>query len=112
VNDAAIRRVRESATATGDPSLTEDQARVEVELADGRILRQTVEQSLGNIHRPLTDAQLDAKFRAQAVLALPEPQVDATLSLCWRIAALADVAQLIDTAVPSGRTVPSGVFQS
>src|SRR5687768_3983627 len=112
VNDAAIRRVRESATATGDPSLTEDQARIEVELADGRILRQTVEQSLGNIHRPLTDAQLDAKFRAQAVLALPEPQVDAALSLCWRIAALADVSQLIDAAVPSGRTVPSGVLQS
>ena len=112
VNDSAIRRVRESATATGDPSLTEDQARVEVELADGRTLRQSVEQSLGNIHRPLTDAQLDAKFRAQAVLALPEPRVDAALSLCWRIAALADVAELIDTSVPAGRTARSGVLQS
>ena len=110
VNDAAVRRVRESATATGDPSLTEDQSRVEVELADGRIVRQAVEQSLGNIHRPLSDAQLDDKFRAQAALALPGPQVDAALSLCWRIATLGDVAELIDVAVPSAQAVSSGVL--
>jgi 2-methylcitrate dehydratase PrpD len=111
VNDTAVRRVRESVTATADPSLTEDQARVEVELADGRLLRHSVAQSLGNIHRPLTDAQLDAKFRAQASLALQESAVDAVLSRCWRIAALPDVAELINAAVPSGRTVPTGVFQ-
>jgi 2-methylcitrate dehydratase PrpD len=111
VNDAAVRRVREAATATPDPSLTEDQARVEVELADGRILRQTVEQSLGNIHRPLTDAQLDAKFRNQAMRVLPESQVAAALSLCWHVAALGNVAELVDAAVPSGQALAAGVPQ-
>jgi 2-methylcitrate dehydratase PrpD len=101
VNDAAVRRVRELTTATGDAGLTEDQARVEVELADGRVLRHIVEQSLGNIHRPLSDAQLETKFRAQAVLALPAPQADAALSLCWRIADLPDVGELINAAVPA-----------
>src|SRR5687767_8680216 len=48
VNDPAVKRVRESATAVGDEALTEDQARVEVELVDGRVLRASVEQSLGN----------------------------------------------------------------
>ena len=62
VNDPAVKRVRERVTATGDPSLTEDQARIEVELADGRRLTWFVEQSLGNIHRPLSDRQLDDKF--------------------------------------------------
>jgi 2-methylcitrate dehydratase PrpD len=101
VNDPAIRRVREAATATADPSLTEDQARVEVELASGQIVRQSVEQSLGNVHRPLTDAQLDEKFRAQAVLSLPAPQVDAALDLCWRLADLPDASKLVEASVPT-----------
>ena len=41
---------------------------------DGRVAPRFVEQSLGNVHRPLSDAQLDDKFRAQAVLALPAAQ--------------------------------------
>jgi 2-methylcitrate dehydratase PrpD len=105
VNDPGVKRVRESATASGDPSLTEDQARVEVELADGRVLRGAVDQSLGNVHRPLSDAQLDEKFRGQAVLALPAAQVDAALALCWRVAELDDVSALIDASVPAAASV-------
>jgi 2-methylcitrate dehydratase PrpD len=105
VNDPAIRRVRESVTATGDASLSEDQARVEIELADGRTRRQSIEQSLGNVHRPLSDAQLDDKFRAQAVLALPQVQIDAALARCWRVAALDDVRELIEAAVPAAAAV-------
>src|SRR5262249_46658427 len=44
VNDPDVKRVREHATAVGDPSLTEDQARIEVELADGRVLTTFVAQ--------------------------------------------------------------------
>jgi 2-methylcitrate dehydratase PrpD len=107
VIDPAVKRVRESATAVGDPSLTEDQARVEVELADGRVLRGSVEQSLGNVHRPLSDEQLNDKFRGQSVLALPAPQVDAALDLCWRLADLRDVSELIATSVPASAVVVS-----
>jgi 2-methylcitrate dehydratase PrpD len=105
VNDPAVTRVRESATAAGDESLTEDQARVEVELVDGRVLRGTVEQSLGNVHRPLSDAQLDDKFRGQALLALPAAQVDVALGLCWRLAQLDDVSELIEAAVPAAASI-------
>lgn len=108
VNDPAVRRVREAATATGEPALTEDQARVEVELADGRVLRHSVEQSLGNIHRPLSDAQLEDKYRAQAVLALPAAQADVALALCWGLAELPDVSELVQAAVPSAATAAVG----
>lgn len=101
VNDPVIRRVREAATAAGDPSLTEDQAYVEVELAGGLTVSRQVSQSLGNIHRPMTDRQLDEKFREQAVLALPAGQVEALLALCWRIDELEDVDELIRAAVPA-----------
>ena len=100
VNDPAIRRVRERTTATGDAAITEDQAHIEVELNDGTKLTKFVEKSLGNIYRPLTDAQLEAKFLDQAVLALPLDQAKRALALCWKIEELVDVGELVRAAVP------------
>jgi 2-methylcitrate dehydratase PrpD len=100
VNDPQIRRVRELASTVGDPSITEDQARIEVELSTGARLSRFVEQSLGNIHRPMTDKQLEDKFRDQAVAALPAAQVERAIKLCWQIDNLEDVAELIQAAVP------------
>jgi 2-methylcitrate dehydratase PrpD len=101
VNDPDIARVREHVSASGDPSLTEDQARIEVELTDGRRVSWFVEQSLGNIHRPLSDRQLDDKFRRCAARALPPGAADVVLDRCWRIAELDDVSALIDATVPA-----------
>ena len=100
VNDPAVKRVRELVTAVGDPTLTEDQAHVEVELTNGRI-SMMVEQSLGNIHRPLSDRQLDDKFRACATRALPASAADTVLDRCWRIAELENVGDLVDATVPA-----------
>ena len=108
VNDPPIKRVRERVTAVGDPSVTEDQARIEVELDDGRTLAKFVAQSLGNLGRPLSDRQLDAKFRDQAVLALPAADVEPLIGLCWRIDELDDVNELVTAAVPAAaRVIPA-----
>jgi len=105
VNDPAIKRVRELTTATGDPSVTEDQVHVEVELRDGRKFSKLVEQSLGNIHRPLTDKQLEEKFRDQAILVLPAPEVESVIQLCWKIDQLDDVGELVTATVPAAASV-------
>jgi 2-methylcitrate dehydratase PrpD len=110
VSDPAVKRVREATTAVGDPSVTEDQAHVEVELLNGQKLTRFVAQSLGNLQRPMSDRQLDDKFRDQAVLALPAKQVDALLEQCWRIDDLADVAELATLSVPA--TVGAGQARS
>jgi len=101
VNDPAVKRVRERATAVGDATVTEDQAGIEVELTDGRVLTKFVAASIGNLARPLSDAQLDAKFRGQAVLALPEPQVTQALASCWGIDTLDDVGALVAATIPA-----------
>jgi len=103
VNDPRIKRVRELVTAVGDPSVTEDQAGIEVDLTTGEKLTRFVEQSLGNIHRPMSDKQLEAKFHDQAVAALPAVQVEKAIALCWKIDELDDVAELIRAAVPAGK---------
>jgi len=105
VNDATIKRVRELTTATGDPSITEDQSHIEVQLRDGRRLETFVEQSLGNIHRPLTDRQLEEKFRDQAVLVLPARDVETAIELCWNIDQLDDVGELVRATVPGAARV-------
>jgi len=103
VNDPQIRRVRELVRAVGDPAITEDQARIEVEMTSGARLTRFVEQSLGNIHRPMSDQQLENKFRDQAVAALPAARVEKAIELCWTIDELEDVAELIEAAVPAAR---------
>ena len=106
VNDPAVKQVRERATAVGDSSLTEDQAHIDVELTDGRVLSCFVEQSLGNLHRPLSDRQLDDKFREQALLVLRADSVDGLIRLCWDIDQLEDVGRLVAAAVPLGAAAP------
>jgi 2-methylcitrate dehydratase PrpD len=100
VNDPDIRDVRERTTATGDPDITEDQSRIEVELTNGDTFTRFVEKSLGNIHRPLSDAQLDTKFRDQAILAIPASQAEAVLRQCWKIDDLENVGDLVALTVP------------
>ena len=100
VNDPHVKRVRECATAVGDAQITEDQARIEVELVSGEKLTRFVEQSLGNIHRPMTNRQLEDKFRDQAVLAIPGTQAEKLIALCWGIEELDDVGEVVNAAVP------------
>jgi 2-methylcitrate dehydratase PrpD len=109
VGDPDIAHVRDRVTAVADAGITEDQASIEVELASGEKLTKFVRQSLGNVHRPLSDRQLEDKFRDQAVLVLPEQRVEAIIEQCWRIDELTDVGEIVRAAVPEPQAVmPTG----
>src|SRR5690606_33106717 len=109
LRDPVLARIRSVTTATANSSVTEDQVRIEVQLDDGTVLEKFVEQSLGNVHRPLSNADLEEKFRDQAVLALPAEQVEALIEQSWRIDELADAGELAraTTPPPSARTAAS-----
>jgi 2-methylcitrate dehydratase PrpD len=94
-NDPMIKRVRERVTAIPDAGITEDQSHIDVELTNGQTISHFVEQSLGNLRRPLTDRQLEDKFRDQAVPSLGEARVNKLIELCWRLDQLQDVNELI-----------------
>jgi 2-methylcitrate dehydratase PrpD len=100
IRDPALQHVRSVTTAVADPTVTEDQVHIEVTLRDGRKLTKFVEQSLGNVHRPLSNVELTDKFVDQAVLALPRTQVDAIVDQCWRIGELANVGDLARATIP------------
>jgi 2-methylcitrate dehydratase PrpD len=100
IADPALKRVRDVTTAVGDAAITEDQVHIEVVLRNGQTLTKFVEQSLGNVHRPLTNEQITEKFVDQAVLALPRAQVDSVVDQCWRIDTLANAGDLARATVP------------
>lgn len=100
VNDPDIKRVRDLVSAEPDPSVTEDQVAIEVDLTTGETLSLFVEQSLGNIHRPLSNGQLDEKFRDQAMLALPAERVESLIECCWKLEDIADVGTMVRTTAP------------
>ena len=49
----------------------------------------------------MTDAQLEEKFRQQAVLALPAGQVEKAIAMCWKIGELEDAGALVRASVPA-----------
>jgi 2-methylcitrate dehydratase PrpD len=102
VADPALQRVRAVTTAVGDDTITEDQVHIEVVLRNGETLTKFVEQSLGNVHRPLSNEQLTEKFVDQAVLALPRAHVDAVAEQCWHVDTLADAGELARATIPRG----------
>ncbi len=63
VRDPKLAHVRGVTTAVADSSIGEDQVHIEVALRDGRKLVKFVEQSLGNVHRPLSDARAHGEVR-------------------------------------------------
>lgn len=99
VNDALIRQVRLRVQAEADPAMQEDSVYVEVALADGKTHSLMLEHSLGNLQRPLSDAQLEDKFRDQATM-LPATQVEALIAACWQLDRIDDVRKLVTLAVP------------
>lgn len=95
IDDAEVADLRARMRAIADPALGRGEAIVEVSLADGRTLRSHVLNARGSIERPMTDDELDAKFRAQAQWVLPAAKVEALLRLCRGVASLRDVGQEI-----------------
>jgi 2-methylcitrate dehydratase PrpD len=67
---------------------------VTIALADGRRLVKRVEHAKGQPQNPLTDAELETKFRDCAARALPGEQVDGLVAAVRELEALPDVSAL------------------
>jgi len=95
IDDPSVVALRDGIEAIPDQAIGRGEAIVEVKLTDGRTLRSHVLNARGSAARPMTDDELDAKFRAQASLVLPAAKVEELLRLCRRVASLQDVGKEI-----------------
>ena len=96
VCDPAVIDLRRRVRATIDPTLAPDAATVTLTLADGRVLEERIEHAVGSLARPMTDADLEAKFFGLAEANLGTARARRLLNLCWQVGALDDVAVVAD----------------
>ncbi|AGW94016.1 MmgE/PrpD family protein [Cupriavidus sp. DF5525] len=92
--------LRRKVVATADAEVDEAAAHVRAVLKDGREVSVDVEHAIGSLQRPMTDANLNAKFHALADPVLGARKVSALIDACWQLGATADVRTLTALARP------------
>ena len=103
VKSPAVAALRARVTGVPDAAMRLDEAQVTVVLKDGRELAKHVRYALGSLERPMSDEQLEAKFRQLAGNALAPAATERLLALMWNLEEIADAGALARGAVPSGR---------
>ena len=91
VLDPAVAALRDKIRATVDASVAEDAAEVTVTLRDGRSITESVAHATGAPENPMTDAQLEHKFRTLAHRVLSQSQADELLAALWALDTADDV---------------------
>ncbi len=92
VNDPAVVALRGRVHAVADKGIALEAVRAKLTLKDGTTRALDIEHCVGSIGLPMTDAQLDEKFRAQCDPVLGKQRSAAALSQLWRADALDDLA--------------------
>jgi 2-methylcitrate dehydratase PrpD len=101
VRDPRVIALRDRVTAAVEPGMHEDQVRIAIKLKSGKVLEKYVEHAVGSIDRPLSDGDLEAKFRGQAAGILAAAETDRLIGMCWDIGKLEDAAEVARASVPS-----------
>jgi len=99
VRDPRVVALRNRVSAREDSAIGRTEARVTIRARDGRTFSRHVEHALGTLARPMSDADLEAKFRGLARKVLPPAQIEEAIHLCWKIAGLQDAGALARAAV-------------
>ena len=93
-----IIALRDKVTLNADAAIGKEQARVRIALADGRAHELFVEHARGSNGRPLSDAELETKFRGLADGVLLPPQVETALRICRALESITDTGELARAA--------------
>ena len=103
VRDSRVVALREKVTATVEPGVHEDQVHVTIRLKNGKVLEKFVEHAVGSLDRPMSDADLEAKFHGLAEAVLSRAEADRLIRLCWDVAKLKDAAEIARASVPGAK---------
>ncbi len=75
---------------------------VRITLKDGRVIRRREPTSRGTPERRLTQAEIEAKFYANATRAISEAQAASIAQIVWRLDTIGNVRELISACAPPG----------
>jgi 2-methylcitrate dehydratase PrpD len=102
-SDEAVRRpataeLRRRVVPTTDPAIGKVQARVAIVLKNGERLAVFVEHAVGSVEKPMSDSELEEKFRGLAEGIRSADETRRTINLCWRAETLADAGDIARSA--------------
>ena len=92
VTSPDVGALRAKIVVAPNERIAAEQARVRITLADGASCETFVEQARGSLERPMTDAELEAKFRRLAACELGPAQIDRLVDQLWSLETLADAS--------------------
>jgi len=107
IQDPALRALMRKLTVVEDPDFTrrypaESCTRIEVTTTAGRRLVAETSHPKGHFLNPLTDAEVEAKFRGLAEGVLPPGRCDETLAQIWALDHAPDLDALFESLVIEG----------
>jgi 2-methylcitrate dehydratase PrpD len=105
VADPVIASLRGRISATVNPSLAEDAAEVTFTLKDGGSYTEVVTHATGAPETPMTDGQLDAKFRNLVGDVLPGKRVERLLGTLWELDEVDDIRDVLALTRTGRRTI-------
>ncbi|WP_428492886.1 MmgE/PrpD family protein [Rhodopila sp.] len=98
VKDPALMQFQRRVEATLDPGRAADSAEVSITLTDGSRHSSRIEHCIGSATRPMTDAELEAKFAAMAIPVMGQQRADALMWQCRDLPNLADAGDVARAA--------------
>jgi len=101
VRDPRVVALRGRVNIKPDAALRKIQARIAIRLNNGTTLSTFVEHALGTLQRPMSDADLETKFRALTDGILSDAQSGELIRLCWSAATLPDAGEIARCAQPT-----------
>ncbi len=101
VRDPVVVRVRNSVKVRTDAAVPTQKSDLTVKLKDGRTLTKHIENALGSLANPMTDAMLDAKFTDLAKGILPDAQAQKLIALCRNVEQAPDAGAIARAAAIS-----------
>jgi len=101
VRDPHVIALRDKVVATVESGIHEDQVRIAIRMKGGKVLEKYVEHAVGSLGRPMSDADLEAKFRGLADGILSQPETDRLIRMCWDVEKLRDAGEVARASVPA-----------
>lgn len=94
ISNAEVLALREKVAVTVDEKIREDETHVAIELNGGETLNCHVDHVIGSSAKPMSDQDIEQKFRGLTEPLLPKARVDKIIDTCANIMKIGDAAVL------------------
>jgi 2-methylcitrate dehydratase PrpD len=108
VRDPRVITLRDKVTAEADKSVHEDAAHLRVTLTNGKVIEKHVAHAIGSLERPMSDADLEAKFHHLVDPVTGKAQAAQLIKLARGIEGLADVGEIARASAIKQREAVAG----